>query len=337
MTRRRARRTLADVGEQQIVSQLTADEQLSAEVITGPGDDCAHLRLAGRDWIWTTDSQIEGTHFESSWMTPQQVGAKAYLVNASDIAAMGGRPRFALVSLAAPETFPARGMLAVQRGIREMAERDEVSIVGGNVARSPLLAVTVSLLGESPRHPVLRSGARAGDSIYVSGTLGDAALGLRRLRADAKATGSTVQRFRRPQPRLRAGAVLAARRVASAMIDVSDGLAVDLERLCLASDVGARIDAGLLPVSRAVARADRSLALHGGEDYELLCAVPARKEKFVAEVSADLGCSMTRIGVFCDADDGIVVAGLPDHARRAARGVAKGGFSHFSHNVRIRG
>jgi thiamine-monophosphate kinase len=318
-------RTLADVGERGLVAALIAQCRPSADVRIGPGDDCAQLRLGGRDWLWTTDSQVEGTHFDLAWMTPRQLGAKAYLINASDIAAMGGWPRFALVSLGAPSTFSSSATIAIQRGISEMAARDGVAIVGGNVTRCSHLEVTVSLLGLSPKVAVSRSGARAGDAIYVSGTLGDAALGLRLLRANPRAMGSAVRRFRQPVPRLRAGAALARTRVASAMIDLSDGLLEDLRRLCHASGTGAQIDVRTLPISRAVDRADRSLALDGGEDYELLCAVPARKESVLARISAELDCTMTRVGEFCDSVGGVVLmdgAGPVDLPRRP--------FAHFS-------
>lgn len=329
MTRERNEATLADIGEFRLLDRLIDEGLSSPDVLIGPGDDCAILRLGGRTYLWTTDSLTEGTHFERSWMTPRQIGAKAYLVNASDIAAMGGRPRFALVSLGAPANFPGRGLVDVQRGIVEMAARDRVAIVGGNLTRSPILQVTIALLGEAPRRPVLRSGAQPGDAIYVSGTLGDAGLGLRLLRNNPRARGLPVRRFRLPSPRVGAGVMLAARRIASAMIDVSDGLLADLRHICRASRVGARVDVEALPTSRAVRRVDPWLALHGGEDYELLCAVPARQEKNLESVAADLGCQMTRIGVFCDVREGVSLIGSgSDEA------VAAAGFAHFSHQPR---
>jgi len=285
--------------------------------------------LGGRDWLWTTDSQVEGTHFHLDWITPREIGAKAYSINASDIAAMGGQPRFVLVSLGAPANFSTRAMIAIQRGISAMAARDGAVIVGGNVVRCPHLEVTISMLGLSPEFAVSRSGARVGDRIYVSGTLGDAALGLRQLRENPRATGSAVRHFRRPVPRVRAGSVLADHRVVSAMIDLSDGLLEDLERMCGASGVGAQIDLGALPLSRAVARADRSLALTGGEDYELLCAVPARQEAVLSNLSADLECAMTRIGTICDSGGGVVTMDGVDSVALPRRR-----FGHFLRKAR---
>lgn len=330
MTPRAGRTTLADIGERSLVAALIRESRPSVDVRIGPGDDCAQLRLGGRDWLWTTDSQVEGTHFQLDWMTPREIGAKAYSINASDIAAMGGQPRFLLVSLGAPAEFSPRAMIAIQRGISAMAARDGAVIVGGNVVRCPRLEVTISMLGLSPKFAVPRSGARVGDRIYVSGTLGDAALGLRQLRANPRATGAAVRQFRRPVPRVRAGSALADRRVASAMIDLSDGLLEDLERMCEASGVGARIDLRALPLSRAVARADRSLALSGGEDYELLCAVPARQEAALSKMSADLDCAMTRIGVFCDSGGGIVTMDGVEPVASPRRQ-----FAHFSGKTRV--
>lgn len=323
---------LSEVGELGLLARIVRESSTAPDVIVGPGDDCAVLRLGGRNYLWTTDDQIEGTHFETAWMTPRQIGAKAYLVNASDIAAMGGRPKFALVGLAAPPTFSATALIEVQRGLCAAAARDGVVVIGGNVARAPGLQVAVSLLGEAPPRPLLRSGARAGDAIYVSGTLGDAALGLRQLQADRTAAGASVNRFRRPQPRLEAGAVLAREGIASAVIDVSDGLLRDLGHLCRASGVGAWIETDALPTSMAVRRASPHLALEGGEDYELLCAVPTRKEIELERILPKLGCRMTRIGVFRPSKEGILGAGI-EHLSQDV----EAGYSHFMRSSRARG
>ncbi len=326
MKRRRAA-SLGALGENEILARIAPGVALPVDVAVGPGDDCAHLRLRGRDWVWTTDALIEGTHFERDWMTPYQLGRRAYLVNASDIAAMAGRPRFALVALSAPADLAGRDVAALQRGISAAAARDGAVIVGGNLSRGRELAVTISLLGEAPRRPPLRSGARAGDGVYVSGALGDAALGVRLLRGDARARGAAVRRFREPPWRVATAQALARTGLITAMIDLSDGLLEDLARVCRASGVGARIDAGALPVSAAVRKHGVSLALAGGEDYELLCAVPPRKQERLASLSRELGCPMTRIGVFSNAIEGVAVDGLRaelphsfEHFRRGTRG-----------------
>ncbi len=326
MARRTRNPTLGDVGEIAILDAIAKAGTLPDDVVVGPGDDCAHLRLRTENWLWTSDSQIEGTHFERAWMTARQIGRKSYLVNASDIAAMGGRPRFVLVNIAAPSELPARDLAGIQRGISEMADLDRAVVVGGNLARSPVLEVTISLLGEASRRPILRSGARPGDALYVTGTLGDAALGVKLLRGDSRASGAAVRRFRQPSARIEAGARLAAEGLASAMIDLSDGLLDDLARLCRASGVGARVDPRSLPLSRAVRRHGVALALAGGEDYELLCAVPVRKEKRLEKLSAaELGCAMTRIGVVGEASAGVVVEGMNP---------AAAGFAHFTRGRR---
>lgn len=325
MTRRRRRQTLAEIGEDRLLAGLISGLSWSPEVRVGPGDDCAVIRLGGRSWLWTCDAQIEGTHFDRSWMNARQLGRKAYLVNASDIAAMGGVPRFCLVGITAPSSLARRDVFAMQRGIAAAAAADAAVIVGGNIARAGELGVTISLLAEAPRYPLLRSGAEPGHAIYVSGRLGDAALGLASLRSDPSATGVAVKRFREPTPRLAAGRILAEKRVASAAMDLSDGLLTDLRRLCEASGVGARVEIPRLPISRAVREAGAVLALSGGEDYELLCAVPAQREDALMSMRDDLGCSMTCVGVFTPPSEGIVLVEA-DGSTRAARGA---GYSHF--------
>jgi len=325
MARRRRGNTLAEIGEDRLLAGLMSELSSSPEVQVGPGDDCAAIRLGGRDWLWTCDAQIEGTHFDRSWMSARQLGRKAYLVNASDVAAMGGAPRFCLVCITAPSSMARRDVLAMQRGMAAAAAADAAIIVGGNIARAGELGVTVSLLAEAPRSPLLRSGAEPGHAIYVSGRLGDAALGLASLRRDRAAKGLAVRKFREPTPRLIAGRVLADERLASAVMDLSDGLLTDLKRLCDASGVGARVEIPRLPMSRAVRAAGVALALSGGEDYELLCAVPAQREDALMSLRDDLGCSMTRVGVFTRANEGLVLVEA-DGSTRAARAA---GFSHF--------
>ncbi len=307
MREKRGEERLSDLGEDRLLARMIGQLPEAAGVVVGPGDDCAVLRLGGAKWLWTTDSLIAGTHFLPAWMKPRQIGRKAYLVNASDIAAMGGQPTHCLVSIAAPPTLAARELIDIEKGIATAARRDGAAVVGGNVSRGADLSVTISLLGRSPRIPLLRSGACAGDALYVSGSLGGAALGLEQLRRDASARGAAVKRFREPRPRLSLGSVLAERRIASAAVDVSDGLLTDLRRLCRASGVGAEIDVDRIPCSAAVRRAGSGLALTGGEDYELLCAIPRTKRALLARVRSALECPMTRIGVCTATSDEIVL------------------------------
>jgi thiamine-monophosphate kinase len=264
------------LGEFELIALFTRALPLRGEgVIVGVGDDAAILRPPRREVLLATaDAVFEGVHFDGRF-TAADVGWKAMAVNLSDLAAMGARPLWALVALALPaDTDPAR-VAGIARGLGQCARRHGVAVVGGNVTRARQLSLTVTVVGSAPR-PLRRAGARPGDAVLVSGTVGDAAMGLSR-----RAPAALARRQRRPTPRLALG--LALRGIASAAIDVSDGLAQDLGHLCEASGVGACVRLERLPLSAAYRRATRAApdpfaaALSGGEDYELCVAVPARK------------------------------------------------------------
>ncbi len=330
MARARLPSSLAEVGEFGFLRQILPKLPRDSRMVVGPGDDCAVVRSPGSRLLLTTDAVVDGVHFRRAWMTPRQIGRKAYLVNASDVAAMGGRPRFCLISVGAPPDFPSREMAAIHQGVAAAAAETGALVVGGNLTRAPRLFVSVALVAEAPPRPLCRSGARPGDALYVTGTLGEAALGLRMLRRNPQARGGPVRRFCEPIPRLRAGAVLARSGLASAMIDLSDGLLQDLGHLCAASGVGAEIAAAALPCTRRVRRAGYALALAGGEDYELLCAVPPEHVKRMERLQPELGCRLTRIGWLGRKRDGLRV--LDEKGNRLPIGAA--GFDHFAGRLR---
>lgn len=321
---RRRRRTLAEVGEFAFLDRFLPTLPVGRGSIVGPGDDCAVTRGLGKNVLLTTDALVEGVHFESAWMTPRQIGRKAYLVNASDIAAMGGRPRFCLVSVGAPAGVPVADLTAIHRGIAGAAAEHEAWVVGGNLARASELFVSITLIGEMSCPPVRRSGGRSGDALYVTGSLGEAALGLRDLQANPLTRSAAVRRFRQPVSRIEAGRILS-RGIASTMIDVSDGLLQDLRHLCQASGVGAEIMLDSLPCSPRVRRQDPMLALNGGEDYELLFAVPRKVEPRLRRLRGKLGCRVTRIGRLLPKRDGLRVC---DAAGKPAP-IETAGFDHF--------
>jgi len=316
-------RALGAIGEFGLLARLLPILPTGGRgVLLGPGDDCAVVAPRGRALLVTIDALVEGVHFRRGWLSPAELGRKAFAVNASDLAAMGGAPRWGVVQIAAPPRLPAADVVAISRAIAAAARRAGASLVGGNLSRARELSVALALIGEAPPRPVTRAGARPGDALYVTGRIGDAALGVRLLRRGIR-SGPAVSRFRAPTPRLAAGALLARRRLASAMIDVSDGLLQDLGHLCAASAVGARIELARVPCAPAVRRAGIDLALTGGEDYELLFAVPRRRETALARVASQFGCAVTRIGE-CTRGGGIRVVDERGREQSFA-----GGHDHF--------
>ncbi|MBI5586180.1 MAG: thiamine-phosphate kinase [Deltaproteobacteria bacterium] len=282
-------------------------------VIQGIGDDCAVIRTGGRNWLITTDAQVEGVHFRQETTTPLRLGRKCLAVNLSDIAAMGGRPRYAFLNLGLPRSLPRGFLSSFRRGLRAEADKFSVALVGGDTHLSPGgIALGLTVIGEAGTRIAFRSGARPGDSLYVSGFLGQSAAGLRLLTAAPNRRGALPRSFRRelveahqgPRPQVELGQFLVRRGYAGAMIDLSDGLASDLRHLCRASGVGARIDTGRLPLSPAfraatawLATPPLEIALRGGEDYQLLFTVPpGLQAKMEAQVRRRREVTLFRIG-----------------------------------------
>jgi len=303
-------------GEFQLIAAFTARLPTAGPgVRLGPGDDAALLVPPGRqDLVATVDAVVEGVHFDASF-TPGDIGWKALAVNLSDLAAMGARPLWALVALGVPAGTSAARLGGVAGGLGACARRHHLAVVGGNVSRADQLSLTVTVLGAVPRGRALRRDrARAGDLVLVSGTLGDAALG-----RSPGAAASLRRRQRRPEPRLELGRGL--RRLASAAIDLSDGLVQDLGHLCRASRVGATLRADLLPRSVAGRAAAAALAdpwgpaLSGGEDYELCVTLAPARLAAARRVAAAAGVALTVVGEVTRGR-GVTVLG-PDGRRRA--------------------
>jgi thiamine-monophosphate kinase len=285
------------------IRELTA--QPRDDVRLGIGDDAAVLAVpAGQELAVAIDTLVEGVHFPRG-TAAADIGWKALAVNLSDLAAMGASPAWALLALTLPDA-DAAFVESFSEGFAKLAQSHRLALVGGDTTRGPL-SISVAVHGfVPPGKALVRSGARVGDAVLVTGTLGDAAAGLHALqqplRDDDPRAGLReflIERLNRPTPRLAAGAAL--RGQASACIDISDGLLADLGHVCAASGVGAEIDVALLPRSSALmALYDEAgaaqFALSGGDDYELCFTVPAQR---LADVQADLsrlGCGATRIG-----------------------------------------
>lgn len=254
------------------------------------GDDAALFKgTAGYDQILTCDWFLEGTHFVRDLHPPDAVGWKCLARAVSDVAAMGGIPRCFLLSLALPASHTDHWLDQFLRGLRRAASRFECVLAGGDTTRSNDILINVTVIGEvQAGKGALRSGARPGDVLFTSGRLGEAELGLRLLRKSKRLADGRNPLLRKhlyPEPRLALGRWLAEKVLASAMMDLSDGLSTDLPRLCAASGVGARLEGTKIPGARVPmsvrGRADDplNLALHGGDDYELLFTVPPRKLK----------------------------------------------------------
>lgn len=293
------------VGEFDLINRLCAKLPRSRRTLIGPGDDCAMLAAPRNPQLVTIDSMVEGVHFKLDWGPPEALGARALTVNLSDIAAMGGVPTAGVVNLAVRPGLDTAFFDHLYGGLRRAAAAARVDIVGGNITRADALAITIALWGEA-RGPVMRrSAARPGDEIFVTGTVGDAALGWRILDGQIEANGSSrrflVNRFLNPIARIAAGAKLARLRPVPSAIDVSDGLWQDLGHILAASGVGAEIDASAIPLSPAYRslmgpdhKLDLELALGGGDDYELLFCAHSRLSDGI--LSRRLGLPVRRIG-----------------------------------------
>jgi thiamine-monophosphate kinase len=283
-----------------------------AALLVGPGDDAAVIvPERGAMQVLTTDAVVEGVHFDRRFSRLSDVGYRALAVNVSDLAAMGARPSFALLSFMLPDWVTLEDVDALIDGLLEMAAASGVTIAGGNVARSPgPLIVDVTATGSvRPRRILRRSGAKPGDALYVTGSIGAAAAGLDWLRtssppaADHPMAGC-VRRHLRPEPRVRLGRLLGQNRAASACMDLSDGLADALRQLSEASGAGVLVDGAAIPVDQEAAGwfASRGLdplraALAGGDDYELLFAVPRKMRGRLRHVVRESrGIPLTRIG-----------------------------------------
>jgi len=274
-------------------------------VALGIGDDAALFRpKPGHETILTCDWFLEGTHFLREKHPPDAVGWKCLARALSDVAAMGGTPRCFLLSLALPETHTGRWLDLFLGGLRRASRKFQCALAGGDTTRRNEILINVTVVGEvRTRLAVRRSGARTGDTVYVSGRLGEAELGLRILQrskgAPSKKNLLTKKHFY-PEPRLALGQWLAKQGLATAMMDLSDGLSSDLSRLCAASAVGAQLESSKIPRVRVLDVTFKQghdplhLALHGGDDYELLFTVPPRKAKLLP--NSFRGVRLTAIG-----------------------------------------
>lgn len=325
---------LSQVGEFGLIERVRRFAIKSSDVRLGIGDDAAWVRARSDSWLVTADLLLERIHFNLEWISFYDLGYKTLAVNLSDIAAMGGVPACVILSLGIPAHYDTDQIEEFYRGLRSIALKSKIALVGGDTSVAESLLISACVMGHVPARPIFRRGAKVNEDIYVTGTLGDSALGLELLRnkeahCAAPVRSFLVNRHLRPTPRLAAGALLAREKLATAMIDVSDGLLQDLGHICKASGVGARILEEKLPLSAAyqsiAGKMGASYALSGGEDYELLfCARPTDRER-IQKLGRRPQVRITRIGTCVPAREGVSLL----DSRGKLRKPTTGGFDHF--------
>lgn len=336
------RRPVGEIGEFTLIDRIRKILPVSGnkDLLVDIGDDTAVVRIDDRRaLLLTCDIQVENRHFRFDRTTPYRLGRRAMAVNLSDIASMGGKPTYALVSLGLPAAFPVASFDRLFQGMRDEMLQHRAYVIGGNLARTrEELVVDVTLLGEVPLSRVVtRGGARPGDRIFVTGALGASGAGFQAMRLFGgnvpRKYGAMVKRHVLPAPRVELGQRISAAGVASAMIDLSDGVASDLFHVCKRSGVGALIREDRLPLPRhigeiaqASGKSVRDLSLHSGEDYELLFTVPpgvsARK---IRNLPGGTGVPVTEIGTIVERREGYC---LVDPSGRKTP-LAAVGWDHF--------
>jgi thiamine-monophosphate kinase len=330
--------SVGDLTESDLIARIQARLPPAPPwLVVGIGDDAAVIEPErNRLEVLSVDTLVEGVHFDRAFVPADAAGHRALAVNLSDLAAMGAAPRLALLAMALPPSLAVSDFDAIVSGFCGLAARHRLHVAGGNLTRTPgPLTIDVTVAGTVKRRQALtRAGARPGDELYVSGTIGSARAGLQLLREHARLPpddSPLAAAYLRPEPRVRLGVWLARNRVASACIDLSDGLADGVRRIAEASGVGIIVDANALPIddrARAAfeARSEAALqeALAGGDDYELLFTVARRRNRGVAAAARHAAVALTRIGV-CTADRAVLV----EQAERKTP-LPSGGFSHFA-------
>ncbi|HEU4691894.1 MAG TPA: thiamine-phosphate kinase [Vicinamibacterales bacterium] len=309
--------TVADCGEHDLIARIRARLTTPPWVVVGPGDDAAAIEpVRGALEVVTTDAQVEGVHFDRRFVPPSAVGHRVLAVNLSDLAAMGARPRAALLSMALPDSLELEAFEQIVDGLLALAGRYGVALIGGNITRTPgPMVLDVTAIGTVHRRKILtRAGARPGDDVYVTGTLGEGACGLLRLRNAANAAFGAdpldeaqqhATRYLLPDPRVRAGVLLGGNRAATSCMDLSDGLADGVRQIARASSVGITLNAAAIPITAEsrewLSRAGRDpvdVALRGGDDFELVFTCRPRLAGRLRHVRRQLGdLPITRIGV----------------------------------------
>ena len=323
---------LSDLGEFGFIEQL---RQMASGAAPGLavaiGDDCAIIEVGDDRLAVTTDAMVEGRHFRLDWLTAREVGARAMTAALSDVAAMGAAPQYSFVSLGLPPDWPAERALELARGLVEQAEAHGAGLAGGDTVAADQAFVDVVAIGRCREHLWLRSGARVGDGLYVTGSLGGPAAAVD-ARLGGREPGACWESYAHPQPRVREAAQLEPLGVVHAAMDISDGLVQDAGHLCDQSGVGIVIRAAQVPVHTGVAQIAERLgrdplqyALSGGEEFELLLTAPPGA---LAELQAAVAVPLQQIGEVVDGGSVVVLDATGSEVRPPVAG-----WDHFRHRT----
>ena len=313
---------IEEIGEINLIKHLTTNltQEYDSSVKLGVGDDAAAIKLSDDHYLLlTVDMLVEGRHFLIDKIQPEQLGHKSLAASLSDIAAMGGSPRYALISVGWPAYVDLNYTERVYAGLRELAHEFGVNIIGGDTVKAPQLVVDVTLLGEIKKEPIARSGAQPGELIAVTGRVGASAAGLNLLvneqnkeKLSSKTIDELLQAHLAPVPRVKEALLLVKNDIPTAMIDVSDGVVSEVNHICSSSGVGGIIYAENLPVDINTIEAAACLeedhldwALYGGEDYELIFTLPESKVSQARKVLSETGTELHIIGKTLSSESGL--------------------------------
>ena len=325
---------LGEFGLIDLLNKIITDSKinrLAPDLLIGIGDDTAAWKCSGAIQLATVDSMVQDVHFSLETTTWRELGWKALAINLSDIAAMGGMPRYALVALSLQEDTEVEDITQLYQGMIDLARQFNTAIVGGNISRAPQVSITITVIGESLNKDILkRSAARPGDAVAVTGYPGSAAAGLEMLTKKLKFKSDAAEYFRKaflhPLPRIAEGQLLVKNGITTA-IDTSDGLLSDLRHICEASSVSARVNIDAMPIHNMLkenfGEKAAAMALSGGEDYELLFTGNAR---LISKIKTDLQCPVTVIGEITGGEPGKI--NLVDAGGKSVK-IEKTGWTHF--------
>lgn len=326
--------SLNQLGEFGLIDRIRHQVAHSNSVVVGIGDDCAATTLPSGELLLTSkDLLIENVHFRREWSDMYHIGRKSVAVNLSDIAAMGGKANHLFLGVGLPKTLTAIEIDQFTAGFLDEATAAGATLCGGDTCRShDNLLISVTVQGSvSAEHLLCRDGAKEGDLVYVSGTIGDSALALAQLERGEMPSPYLAQRHHSPTPRLKLGQTIAQRKLATAMIDVSDGVFSDLGHILEQSQLGAQLMPHQFPLSEAARHhlrnnpQDSNIAMLGGEDYELLFCIPATNDDKIKQLATEIGLPLTQIGICVAASQGLTVV---DPTGRQQPG-QKAGYNHF--------